>query len=175
MNCSAVGRSQDAILSIFRATVFGTRMHMYIIYIVPDIVTIIVLQLHYIVPDIVYEIVYDIGLDIIKLMMLLVRDCVCVVAPYPFRIEPLEEFDPIGSLDVTGWGDVWYARPLLFFTCTLCPTGHMGYTTLHKDISLVFFNTFEPISLTHTTLTPESCMQRKGVPMLYERAASQVL
>jgi hypothetical protein len=32
------------------------------------------------------------------------------------------------------------------------------------DVSLVFFNTFEPISL-----TPESCMQRKGVPMLYER------
>jgi hypothetical protein len=61
--------------------------------------------------------------------------------------------------------------PLLFFTCTVCPTGHMGDTTSHKDVSLVFFtvNTFEPISL-----TPESCMQRKGFPMLYERAASQV-
>jgi hypothetical protein len=45
----------------------------------------------------------------------------------------------------------------------------MGDTTSHKDVSLVFFNTFEPISL-----TPASCMQRKGVPMLYERAASQV-
>jgi hypothetical protein len=45
----------------------------------------------------------------------------------------------------------------------------MDDTTLHKDVSLVFFNTFEPISL-----TPESCMQRKVVPMLYERAASQV-
>ncbi len=40
----------------------------------------------------------------------------------------------------------------------------MGDTTSHKDVSLVFFNTFEPISL-----TPD-----KGVPMLYERAASQV-
>jgi hypothetical protein len=41
----------------------------------------------------------------------------------------------------------------------------------NKDVSLVFFNTVEPISL-----TPESCMQRKGVqvPMLYGRAASQV-
>ena len=71
-----------------------------------------------------------------KLMLLLVQDCVCVVAPYPFRIEPLEDFDPIGDLDVTGGGDLWYARPLLFFTCTVCPTGHMGDTTSHKDVSL---------------------------------------
>jgi hypothetical protein len=101
--------------------------------------------------------------------MLLVQDCVCVVAPYPFRIEPLEDFDPIGDLDVTGGGDVWFARPLLFFSCTLCPTGHLGDTRSHKSVSLIFFSTFEPISL-----TPDSCMQRKGVPMLYERAASQV-
>jgi hypothetical protein len=39
----------------------------------------------------------------------------CVVAPYPFRIEPLEDFDPIRDLDVTGGGDVWYARPLLLW------------------------------------------------------------
>jgi hypothetical protein len=115
-----------------------------------------VLHLHDIIPDIVYNIVYNIILDDIKLMMLLVQDCVCVVAPYPFkfRIETLEDFNPIEDLDVTGGCDVWYARPLLFFTCTVCPTGHMGYTTSHKDVSLVFFNTFEPISL-----TPESCMQ----------------
>jgi hypothetical protein len=36
-----------------------------------------------------------------------------------------------------------------------------------KEVSLVFFSTFEPISL-----TPDRCMQRKGVPMLYERAAT---
>ena len=119
-----------------------------------------------------YTILYTISyiiLDDMKLMLLLVQDCVCVVAPYPFRIEPLEDFDPIGDLDVTGGGDLWYARPLLFFTCTVCPTGHMGDGPSHKDVSLVFFSTFEPISL-----TPDSCMQRKGVPMLYERAASQV-
>jgi hypothetical protein len=67
-----------------------------------NIVTIIVLQLHDIVPDIVYDIVYDTIFEDIKLMMLLVQDCVCVGASYPFRIEPLEDFDPIGDLDVTG-------------------------------------------------------------------------
>jgi hypothetical protein len=68
---------------------------------------------------------------------------------------------------------VTVCEPLLLFTCTVCPTGHMGDTTSHKDVSLVFFNTFEPISRTPLA---ESCMQRKGVPMLYEleRAASQV-
>ena len=32
---------------------------------------------------------------------------------------------------------------------TLCPTlaGRMGDTTSHKDVSLVFLSTFEPISL----------------------------
>jgi hypothetical protein len=71
---------------------------------------------HDIIPDIVYYMIYNIILDDIKLLMLLVQDCVCVAAPYPFRIEPLEDFDPIGDLDVTGGGDVWYARPLLFVT-----------------------------------------------------------
>jgi hypothetical protein len=36
-------------------------------------------------------------------------------------------------------------------------------------LSLVFCSTFEPICL-----TPDSCLQRKGVPMLYERAAKEV-
>jgi hypothetical protein len=82
MNSSAVGRRQDAILSLFKATVFGTRIHRYILYIIPgpDIDTIIVLHLHDIVHDIVYDIVYDIILDDIKLIMLLVQDCVCVVS-----------------------------------------------------------------------------------------------
>jgi hypothetical protein len=87
-------------------------------------------------------------------MMLLVQDCVCVIAPYPFRIEQLEDFDPPGDLDVTRGGDVWYARPLLFFTCNVCPNGQMGDTALHKDVLLILFNSLEPISL-----TPESCMQ----------------
>ncbi len=34
-------------------------------------------------------------------------------------------------------------------------------------VSLVFFSTFEPISL-----TPDSCIQKKGVPTVYEQAAN---
>jgi hypothetical protein len=67
-----------------------------------NIVTIIVLNLHDIVPDIVPDIVYDNTFEDIKLMMLLVQNCVCVVASYPFRIEQLKDFDPIGDLDVKG-------------------------------------------------------------------------
>ena len=115
---------------------------------------------------------YDIVYDIVYIMLTLhfrVQDCVCLVAPYPYRLQPLEDFDPIGDLDTSGGGDLWYARPLLFFRCTLSPTGKMGDARTHKEFSLVFFSTFEPINL-----TPDSCMQRKGVPMLYERAATQV-
>ena len=42
----------------------------------------------------------------------------------------------------------------------------------HIEVSLVFFSTFEPIS--PISLTPDSCMQKNGIPMLYEQAASQL-
>ena len=60
-------------------------------------------------------------------------------------------------------------RPQLFFSCSLCPTGQMEDKASHREVSLVFFSTFEPISL-----TPDSCMQRNVIAMLYERAASQL-
>ncbi len=84
---------------------------------------------------------------------------------HPFLNEPLDEFNVTRDFDITVTGDVWYARPQLFFKCTLYPTGEMGNTRGHNEFSLVFFSTFEP-----TSLTPDSCMQRKGVPMLYERS-----
>jgi hypothetical protein len=37
---------------------------------------------------------------------------------------------------------------------------------LYKEVSLVYFSTFEPIGL-----TPDSIMQRAGVPMLYDSAS----
>ncbi len=82
-------------------------------------------------------------------------------------MEPLGDFNVMQDFDITGGGDVLYARPQLFFKCTLCPTGEMGFPRRHKEYWLVFFSTFEPISL-----TPDSCMQMKGVPMLYERSAA---
>jgi hypothetical protein len=43
------------------------------------------------------------------------------------------------------------------------------YSISHSDVSLVVFNSFELISL-----TPDNCMQRKGIPMLCKRAASHM-
>jgi hypothetical protein len=40
----------------------------------------------------------------------------------------------------------------------------------YKEVSLVYFSTFEPIDL-----TPDSIMQRAGVPMLYDSASNQRL
>ena len=39
--------------------------------------------------------------------------------------------------------------------------------SVHKELALVFFSTFEPI-----TLTPGAVMQHNGVPMLYNTASS---
>ena len=76
------------------------------------------------------------------------------------------------DFDLQGDGLVWYARPQLFFNCTLCPTGAqaVGYSSTHKEVSLVYFSTFKPIEL-----TPDSIMQRAGVPMLYYSASNQRL
>ena len=100
------------------------------------------------------------------------QDCVCLVAPYPYRLQLLDDFDPIGDLDISGGGDLWYARPTLFrvFRCPLCLTGKMGDARTHEEISLFFSSTFEPISLT----PDRRSMQRKGVPMLHKRAANQL-
>ena len=41
---------------------------------------------------------------------------------------------------------------------------------MHKEVSLVYFSTFEPIEL-----TPDGIMQRAGVPMLYDSASNSRL
>ncbi len=97
------------------------------------------------------------------------QDTLCLVAPYPFRTEPLEDFDPLTDFDMACGDDVWFARPQLFFSCSLCPTGKTENQYSHREVSLVFFSTFEPIPL-----TPDTCMQKNGIPMLYERASSQL-
>ncbi len=39
------------------------------------------------------------------------------------------------------------ARPQMVLSCSLCPTGQMEDENSHLEVSLVFFSTFEPISL----------------------------
>lgn len=70
-------------------------------------------------------------------------------------------------MDISGQGLMWYARPQLFFNCTVCPTGLKAKKSRHMELSLVFFSTFEPINI-----TPNSVMQRNGVPMMYDTASS---
>ena len=98
-----------------------------------------------------------------------VQDCVVLLAPYPNNPNQVESFNIKTDFDLKGDGLVWYARPQLFFNCTLCPTGakESMYSASHKEVSLVYFSTFEPI-----TLTPDSIMQQAGVPMLYDSASN---
>jgi hypothetical protein len=88
------------------------------------------------------------------------QDCVVVLAPYPNNPNPVESFNIKTDFDLMGDGLVWYARPQLFFNCTLCPTGFKASVNggSHKEVSLVYFSTFE-----HIDLTPDSIMQRAGV------------
>ena len=67
---------------------------------------------------------------------------------------------------------IWYTISYTtspIYSCTLCPAGSRDDSRAHQHVYLVFFSTFEPISL-----TPDSCMQMKGIPMLYKLAANQV-
>ena len=77
-----------------------------------------------------------------------------------------EDFDPSADFDITGEGVIWYVQPELFFTCALCRAGHQEDFVSHTEVSLVFFSTFEPI-----TLSPDHVMQaEKEVPMLYKNS-----
>jgi hypothetical protein len=97
------------------------------------------------------------------------QDCVAVLAPYPNNSNPVESLNVKTDYNLTGDGLVWYARPQLFFNCTLCPTGLKAtiHSGSHKEVSLVYFSTFEPIDL-----TPDRIMQRAGVPMLDDSASN---
>jgi hypothetical protein len=73
--------------------------------------------------------------------------------------------------------DCWYARPQLFFRCTLCPTNgrqpkNPTYRSGPDDLSynLVFFSTFEEL-----TLPIKGPMEDAGVIKLYEPSPTQCL
>ncbi len=113
--------------------------------------------------DIICDVIYDI------MNFGYVQEVVVILAPFPNNPKPVSEFDVVRDFDLKGDGLVWYARPQLFFNCTICPSGCQGpeYSANHKEVSLVYFSTFEPISL-----TPNSVMQQAGVPMLYDTASN---
>ena len=97
-----------------------------------------------------------------------VQEVVVLLAPFPNNPNPVPEFDVV--LDIlTGNRLVCYARPQLFFNYTLCSSSCQGpeYSANHKEVSLVYFSTFKPINL-----TPNSIMQKAGVPMLYDTASN---
>jgi len=100
------------------------------------------------------------------------QDCVCLIAPAPYNPRPAEDFDVLTDFDMSGEGLLWYGKLQLLFRCTLCPTGRgdARHAPLHKEVSLALISTFEPIDL-----TPDSVMQRQGVPMLYDTASSKAL
>ncbi len=90
---------------------------------------------------------------------------------YHFRAFP-QQSEPCSWIrcDTWLWPDwKWPARPRLFFNCTICSRGCQGpkYSANHKEVFLVYFSTFEPISL-----TPNSVIQQVGVPMLYDTASN---
>ena len=96
-------------------------------------------------------------------------DCICLIVPFPFNNQLPKLFDPKTDFDMTGDGKNWFALLQLFFTRVFCPCGHHNNFASHKKLSLVLFNTFDPIK----TL-PEAIMHEKGVPMLCEDAPSQI-
>jgi hypothetical protein len=91
-----------------------------------------------------------------------VKDTIVVVPPYPYNIED----DPA---DIP-FEDSWYARPQLFFTCNLRPTGgrppkNPSYKIGPDDLlfNLVFFSTFEELQL-----PIHGPMEDAGVIKLYD-------
>jgi hypothetical protein len=70
-------------------------------------------------------------------------------------------------MDMSGKGLLWYARPQLFYHCTVAPTGCLPDPASHRQLSLGFFSRFEPINL------PIDCvMKREGVPVFCDSASS---
>jgi hypothetical protein len=89
---------------------------------------------------------------------------VVFVPPYPYSIEEDRHGVPLG--------DCWYARPQLFFNCTLRPKDgrqpkNATYRCCPDDLSfdLLFFNTFEELTF---KLPIKGPMEDAGVIKMYE-------
>ncbi len=75
---------------------------------------------------------------------------------------------------MTGGNDALFARPQLLFSWSLRPTGQMEDRSSYREVSLVFFSTFEPISFTQTVVCKrmvfQCCMRR--LPPSYQHSVS---
>ena len=92
-----------------------------------------------------------------------------VIPPYPYCIEAENDDVPLE--------DCWYARPQLFFTCYLRPTGgrppknaNYRYGPDDRCHHLVLFSTFEELKLPIS-----GPMERAGVTKLYEPSPTPCL
>ena len=83
----------DAILLTWTVIILETRIQRYNHYI-----------LHCLVENVVYHIVQDIIPDVSDYTVCCIQDCVCLVPPYQFRLEPLNEFNGMHDFNITGGG-----------------------------------------------------------------------
>ena len=101
--------------------------------------------------------------------MVCMQDCVVLVAPQPYNPDPVEsfEFKFRTDMDLSSNCLLWYTRPQLFFVvhqasaipqlsvqcAPLAPFVIPGSTRKLKELALVFFSTFEPITLNTNAVT----------------------
>jgi hypothetical protein len=62
-----------------------------------------------------YTISYTIHFYLLPEFTVARYDTLCLVAPYPFRLEPLDEFDPLCDFEMTGGDDVWFCLTTIVF------------------------------------------------------------
>ncbi len=68
--------------------------------------------------------------------------CVCLIAPDPNNPNPADQFDFATDMDLSCYCLLWYARPQLFFRCTVARTGRLRDTASHQQLTLIYFSTF---------------------------------
>jgi hypothetical protein len=116
--------------------------------------------------DIMYDVMYDIMSNVC-----LEQEIVVNLAPFPNDPNPFAEFDVRPDFDLNGDDLVWYARPQLFFNCTLCSHYCQGpeYLAYHKEVSLLYFRTLRP-----TTRRCPRCISARLSPSIWPQIVSSV-
>ncbi len=80
------------------------------------------------------------------------QDCVVILVPFPNNRNPVQSFNVKTDFDLQGDGldQVWCGMHALNSCSTVpcVPQAPSGSGDSHKEVSLVYFSTFEPIELT---------------------------